>query len=316
MNLKKILMTGTAILVMGFSAPAMADELINRLDHIERQIQTMSRAVYRGEATSDASGTMTPLPLSPSGNQPSSSAAIIQMEQRLVQIENDLRKLRGALEQQGNSISVVKRQMDQRVANIEKRVGEMERVEKARPSFTSVSNPDEYNQKPTNNNHSSIQVHKPQDVAPAAAPQVSASEQKDSVQAVLGGGTDASSMYNSAFGMLRQGQYKNAAGGLTAFLAKYPDHSLSDNAIYWLGETYYARNMFGKASQTFAKAYQKSPKGAKAQDNLLKLGMSLSNSGKTKEACLAFGQLKKDFASDTGAVARRAEQEAKRIGCQ
>ena len=58
---------------------------------------------------------------------------------------------------------------------------------------------------------------------------------------------------------------------------RYPNDPLAGNAQYWLGETYYVRKDYKNAAAAFAEGYQKYPKGPKAADDLLKLGMSLGN---------------------------------------
>ena len=75
------------------------------------------------------------------------------------------------------------------------------------------------------------------------------------------------------------------------FIKNHPDNSLTSNAHYWLGETYYVRGKYGDAAAAFAEGYQKFPKSSKAADNLLKLGMSLGQLNQKKEACLSFAEL-------------------------
>ena len=50
---------------------------------------------------------------------------------------------------------------------------------------------------------------------------------------------------------------------------------LASNAYYWLGETFYVQKNFQKAAISFAKGYQKFPKGNKAIDQLFKLALTL-----------------------------------------
>ena len=79
------------------------------------------------------------------------------------------------------------------------------------------------------------------------------------------------------------------------FIQAHPDHELSGNAQYWLGETYYVRKNYEDAVVAYLEGYQKYPKNQKAPDNLLKLGMSLANLGKKQEACATFTQLRQKF---------------------
>jgi tol-pal system protein YbgF len=121
--------------------------------------------------------------------------------------------------------------------------------------------------------------------------------------------------YAYAFGLLRVSQYDQAEQALKAFLAENPDHTLSDNARYWLGETYYVRGQYPEAAQQFVDAYQKNRTGAKSADALLKLGMSLSQLGKSEEACATFRELSRTQPDAPETVRDKAAKEAQRTGC-
>ncbi len=102
---------------------------------------------------------------------------------------------------------------------------------------------------------------------------------------------------------------------MRAFVQRYPNDPLAGNAQYWLGETYYVRQDYNNAATVFAEGYQKYPKGGKAADNLLKLGMSLGQLGQKADACRAFARLDRDFPSAPSNVKERAADEKKRLAC-
>ena len=90
---------------------------------------------------------------------------------------------------------------------------------------------------------------------------------------------------------------------------------LAGNAQYWLGETYYAQSDYKNAAIAFAEGYQKYPKSSKAPDNLLKLGMSLGQTGRKADACTAFKQLNAQFPNASGAIKDRTARAQQRYGC-
>ena len=93
--------------------------------------------------------------------------------------------------------------------------------------------------------------------------------------------------YENAVQLLQAGDYQGAQGGLELFLDINADHQLASNAAYWLAETHYVRQNYSAAAAAFARNYRNYGKdSAKAIDNLLKLGMSLSNLGEQEKACL------------------------------
>jgi tol-pal system protein YbgF len=122
--------------------------------------------------------------------------------------------------------------------------------------------------------------------------------------------------YEFAFDLLRRGAYPQAEATLREFLQKNPKDPLAGNAQYWLGETYYVRNDFQQAAVEFMAGYQKYPKTAKAPDNLLKLGMSLSKLNQTDGACTALGRIGKDYPDAPADVAKLAKAERTRLKCK
>lgn len=121
--------------------------------------------------------------------------------------------------------------------------------------------------------------------------------------------------YNYAFGLLRKNDYAGAETALKAFIAQNPGHELTGNAQYWLGETYYARADYKQAAVAFLDGYKNYPSSAKAADNLLKLGMTASQLGQTKQACAAFSKLATEYPQASDVLKRRAQAEKDRLRC-
>jgi len=128
-------------------------------------------------------------------------------------------------------------------------------------------------------------------------------------------GGSASEQYNYAFGLLKQANYPAAEEALKAFVEAHPKDPMAGNAQYWLGETYFTRNRFMEAATTFAEAYKRYPKGSKAPDSLLKLGMSLGRANQKQNACVALAQLDHDFPHAGAAIKERSIAEKKKLGC-
>ena len=89
------------------------------------------------------------------------------------------------------------------------------------------------------------------------------------------GPPSAEELYNTAFGDLNKGSYDLARQGFDEYLKNYPDTELSDNAQYWIGESFYIQRKFSEAIQGFDKVLAKYPKGDKAPAAALKKGYSL-----------------------------------------
>ncbi len=160
-----------------------------------------------------------------------------------------------------------------------------------------------------------VQVAPGQSTAPAVATPVVPPETRTASTGAPGADATPQEQYNYAFNLLRQSRYDEAAQALKAFVQRNPKDPLAGNAQYWLGESYYVRKDYTNAAATFAEGYEKYPKNVKAPDNLLKLGMALSNLGQKDNACRAFGRLDRDYPQAPGEIKDRAGAEKKRLGC-
>jgi tol-pal system protein YbgF len=85
------------------------------------------------------------------------------------------------------------------------------------------------------------------------------------------GGDDKAS-YQTAFNLLKDGQYERAIAAFQSFLAAFPTSSLADNGQYWLGEAYYVTKAYPEALAAFQRVVDKYPQSRKLPDALLKIG--------------------------------------------
>ena len=102
---------------------------------------------------------------------------------------------------------------------------------------------------------------------------------------------------------------------MRSFVQRNPKSPLASNAQFWLGETYWVRNDFQNAASAYAEGYKNYPKGNKAPDTLLKLGMSLSALKKDQDACAVYDRLHKEFPQASDIVRRRLVEERKKSHC-
>ena len=84
--------------------------------------------------------------------------------------------------------------------------------------------------------------------------------------------SDDKAAYQTAFNLLKDGQYDRAIAAFQKFLIVYSDSSLADNAQYWLGEAYYVNKSYPEAQGAFQRVVDKYPQSRKRPDALLKIG--------------------------------------------
>ena len=124
-----------------------------------------------------------------------------------------------------------------------------------------------------------------------------------------------SEIYSYAYDMLVRENFIEAEKSFKAFIGEHPDDPLTSNAYYWLGETYYVQKKFQLAAISFARGFQNFPKGNKAIDQLFKLALTFMNLGKNEDACAAFSKLESEFPNAPKRISNRAKEYIKRAKC-
>ncbi len=124
------------------------------------------------------------------------------------------------------------------------------------------------------------------------------------------GGSDRDN-YQAAFELLKEQRYEDAATAFQRFLETYPDSELSDNAQYWLAESYYVTGQFDQALGEFEAVINHYPDSRKAADALLKMGYCNYELKRWDAARDALQRVQLEFPETT--AARLADQRLDRM---
>lgn len=111
--------------------------------------------------------------------------------------------------------------------------------------------------------------------------------------------------YDEAFQALKELRYAEAADGFQDFLARYPDSDYADNAQYWLGESYYVTRNYEFALEAFETLRSGYPNSPKLPDSLLKIGYTHYELQQWDQARAALTQVQEQYPDTT--LARLAE---------
>jgi len=123
---------------------------------------------------------------------------------------------------------------------------------------------------------------------------------------ISGASSPVESMYDDAYLSFTQGNFPEARKKFRAFLKKYPKTAYSDNAYFWIGETYYSEGDFESAILEYEKVIRHYPRGDKVPSALLKEGLSFIKLGDKTDGKLVLRKLVKRFPrSDQAKIARR-----------
>lgn len=96
--------------------------------------------------------------------------------------------------------------------------------------------------------------------------------------------------YQDGFQQFQNGDYKGAIQSFESLLASDANHSLADNAQYWIGESHYALRQYSKAIIDFEKVFT-FPKSNKKDDAQFKLGLCYLRKGDAQKAREEFQRL-------------------------
>ena len=102
-------------------------------------------------------------------------------------------------------------------------------------------------------------------------------------------------MYEVAVGQVKGGNPKKGRETLSDFAAKYPNHRLIPNALYWKGEAFYAEKDFENAILTFQDVVDRYPQGEKAPDAMYKQGLSFLSLKDNKNARILLDLVPKKY---------------------
>ena len=85
---------------------------------------------------------------------------------------------------------------------------------------------------------------------------------------------DPIELYQAAYRDYQRSNFDLARAGFTEYLQKYPATDLSDNAAYWIGETYFAEKKYREAIQNFDRVVNSFSRSDKVPAALLKKGLA------------------------------------------
>jgi len=185
------------------------------------------------------------------------SRGLLDMLNRVEQMQRDIQQLRGEIELQAHTLQDMQRRSREQYMDIDRRLQQFESgkaglqpvpVAPAAVAPPAVTTTDRLNQPP---------INRPPGAAAVVTLPPQAGEKEE---------------YDTALAVLREGRYAEAVQAFNRFLVNYPGSSYADNASYWLGETYYVTRDFDRALVTFQGLVEQYPNSPKVSDSRLKMG--------------------------------------------
>ncbi|MDX8392315.1 MAG: tol-pal system protein YbgF [Mariprofundaceae bacterium] len=98
------------------------------------------------------------------------------------------------------------------------------------------------------------------------------------------GGEEEKDHYTAAYLALKSGRYDEAIEKFRSLLKVYPEGQYSDQAYYWLGESYLVMNNTGRAIGNFEWLISHHPESSKHAVAMLKLGLAYQSQKRADES--------------------------------
>ncbi|MDQ1238164.1 MAG: hypothetical protein QG577_349 [Thermodesulfobacteriota bacterium] len=100
--------------------------------------------------------------------------------------------------------------------------------------------------------------------------------------------------YRDAYAAYKNGDFDQAVRLFEAFLAKFPKSELSQNAVYWMGETRFAQGRFDEAVLQFDRVIKEFPGSKKELNSLLRQAQAFEKMGDNRSARIIFQKILTD----------------------
>jgi tol-pal system protein YbgF len=110
-------------------------------------------------------------------------------------------------------------------------------------------------------------------------------------------------LYNKAKQAFDQGNMAAARKGFEEVIFYYPNSQNTDNAQFWIGETFYREKLYEKSILEYQKVIEKYPKGNKVPAALLKQGYAFQSLGDKVNSRLIYEELVRKHPSTSEAKA-------------
>ncbi|MEA2695325.1 MAG: hypothetical protein QOJ16_4712 [Acidobacteriota bacterium] len=125
-----------------------------------------------------------------------------------------------------------------------------------------------------------------------------------------GSTADPKTLYDSAYNDYLKGNYDLSLREFQEYVDEFPDTDLTDNATYWIGESYYRQRKFRQAVTQFDQVLARYPRSDKTAGALLKKGYAYLELGdRTQGVTLLRQVVRQHGTSDEANLARQRLRE-------
>ena len=252
-----------------------------------RLVATAALSLALGQAGEVLAQSSTPAyqnTISVAQSKSANNQASAELFYMIQQLQTDVRRLQGEVEEQRHLIKRLQEQGRDRYIDLDQRI--LELTEKTKAA----------------------------EAAPAQPEAQQSSTPGTAMKSYRQPGAEELKTYEEIRDLIRvEKRYDEAIGRLYDFIDKYPEGDLAVNAYYWLGEVYLVKPQLEQAKQAFTIVATRYPDHRKAPDAVYKLGITLDRLGDRQEARRRMEGVVRSYPG-TGAAKLAQDYLAKRNG--
>jgi tol-pal system protein YbgF len=290
------------------------NELLDKLDKIQKDIQTLEKAVY------------TKNPNLPSDNISLNEALtrqltkISELEKQIQQMTHRYEENSYQLQQLSDKLNKVSNDNQLRLQQLEnnkfasdkvsspKEVIEEKKISLPKMNDKNILNKEEVDEISDDGDNSLKDKS-------VGSESIKLKEKSNKAQAKILPKASVAERYKFAMNIMKSGDFEKAEIAFKEFVDAHSKHELAGSAQFWYGETFYIRQLYEDAAVAFLDGYQKYPNSPKAPENLLKLGVTLAELGETEQGCKMIANLKKAYPKTDASILQKSSYEKKRFNC-
>ena len=299
---------------ISFAQQDKMNELLDKLEKIQKDIQTLEKAVYTKNVNLPSDNILLNEALTKQLSKISElEKQIQQMTQRYEENSYQLQQLTDKLNKVSNDNQLRLQQLENNKFASDKVSSPKQVIEEKKISPPKISNQNVLNKEEveeTNaNEDNSLKDNS------VNTESVKLKEKPNKAQAKILPKASAAERYKFAMNIMKAGDFEKAEIAFKEFVDAHAKHELAGSAQFWYGETFYIRQLYEDAAVAFLDGYQKYPNSPKAPENLLKLGVTLAELGETEQGCKMIANLKKAYPKTDASILQKSSYEKKRFNC-
>ena len=299
---------------ISFAQQDKMNELLDKLEKIQKDIQTLEKAVYTKNVNLPSDNILLNEALTKQLSKISElEKQIQQMTQKYEENSYQLQQLTDKLNKVSNDNQLRLQQLENNKFASDKVSSPKEVIEEKKISPPKISNQNVLNKEEVEEtNADEDNSLKDKSVNTGS---VKLKEKPNKAQAKILPKASAAERYKFAMNIMKSGDFEKAEIAFKEFVDAHAKHELAGSAQFWYGETFYIRQLYEDAAVAFLDGYQKYPNSPKAPENLLKLGVTLAELGETEQGCKMISNLKKAYPKIDASILQKSSYEKKRFNC-